>query len=59
MTKTLDELVNERDPGIVLIRRWIESAESSCEILPPSAARADVFSSAATDGRSRSQRPSI
>jgi hypothetical protein len=52
MTKTLDELVNKHDPGIVLIRQWIESAENSCEILPPSAARADVLLEVQTTTRS-------
>jgi hypothetical protein len=43
MPKTLQELVNSDDPGIVLIRDWIKSADNQCELLPPSEKREDVL----------------
>ena len=34
--KTLEELVNKEEPGIVLINGFLESAENNWELLPPS-----------------------
>jgi Protein of unknown function DUF2625 len=41
--RTLDELIDSRDPGIALVHEWVQSAESPCEILPPSGDRERVL----------------
>jgi hypothetical protein len=41
--RPLSELVDNTDPGIVLIRQWIAAGANLCEMLPPSGDRADVL----------------
>ena len=41
--KTLDELINQDDPGISLIREWIEECDNDVALLPPSEKRDEVL----------------
>ena len=41
--KSLDQLIDLADPAIPLINEWVLSAKNHCELLPPSANRADVL----------------
>jgi hypothetical protein len=41
--RSLSELVNTQDPGINLIREWIQGAVNQCELLPPSDQREQVL----------------
>jgi len=41
--KSLDELLELEDPALPLINQWVLSAKNHCELLPPSADRADVL----------------
>jgi Protein of unknown function DUF2625 len=41
--RTLEELIDLRDPGIVHIREWVEKAVTECFLLPPSEQRGNVL----------------
>jgi len=41
--KTLEDLLNQDEPGITLIREWVEAAENDCKLLPPSDKREQVL----------------
>ena len=41
--KSLDQLIERADPALPLINEWVSSAKNQCELLPPSADRADVL----------------
>lgn len=43
IVKSLEELINNDEPGIDLVRQWTESAKNQCEVLPPSLQRDDVL----------------
>lgn len=42
--RSVEELIDNEDPGISLIREWIEASDIPCRILPPSDARGEVLS---------------
>lgn len=41
--KSLDQLIDLEDPALPLINEWVAAAKNHCEVLPPSAHRADVL----------------
>ena len=41
--KSLKELINNDEPGIDLVRQWIDSAKNQCEVLPQSPQSDDVL----------------
>lgn len=43
MTRTLDALIDQSDPGIHRIREWVEAASVNVEVLPPSPQRDQVL----------------
>ena len=43
MERPLDELIDEDEPAIELIREWVASAQVSCTVLPPSQQRAEAL----------------
>jgi hypothetical protein len=50
--KTLEELINKDEPGIELIKGFLESAENEWELLPPSEQRGSVLESMQVTTRS-------
>lgn len=50
--KTLEELINRDEPGIVLIKELLESAENNWELLPPSDQNETVLESMQVTTRS-------
>ncbi|MEM7357138.1 MAG: DUF2625 family protein [Acidobacteriota bacterium] len=50
--RSLAELIDSDDPGIVLIREWADASELNCEILPPSDRREDVLLAVQVTSRS-------
>ncbi len=50
--KSLEELINNDEPGIDLVRQWVESAKNHCEVLPPSPQCDDVLLKAQVTTRS-------
>jgi len=41
--KPLDELVDLKEPALVLINEWLSSAKNDCVLLPPSTERGEVL----------------
>jgi hypothetical protein len=41
--RDLEQLVDDREPGIELIREWVDSAAVSTQLLPPNLARAEIL----------------
>jgi hypothetical protein len=41
--RSLDELINEPESALPLVKQWMEAAAHPCEILPPSNLSADVL----------------
>lgn len=41
--KSIEQLIDESEPAIALVREWLNSAEVEAELLPPSPARADIL----------------
>lgn len=41
--KSLDQLIDLKDPALALVKQWVSSAKNHCELLPPSANRAEIL----------------
>jgi len=52
LMKSLDQLIDVEDPGLALINEWVSSAKNPCQLLPPSANRAEVLLKAQVSTRS-------
>src|SRR5262245_40749159 len=50
--RMLHELINEKEPTILMIREWVDSAEVACDLLPPSRDRDEVLLSLQVTTRS-------
>jgi hypothetical protein len=50
--KSLDQLIDVEDPALALIDEWVSSAKNHCQLLPPSANRAEVLLKAQVSTRS-------